>query len=121
MNSTEKFDRAMQIVCGTYTGMELHGPFTWKHAVYFMNLHEEVSHVCLGYGMQLEAEDDDDFFEAVVQWLLQKKVAAMIDIQCPDLMDGFDPHLKECVENRTTYNVKFVDGWTVIFQQPEKP
>uniref|UniRef100_A0A7E4VMF3 FTH domain-containing protein n=1 Tax=Panagrellus redivivus TaxID=6233 RepID=A0A7E4VMF3_PANRE len=154
IGSPEKYDHAVKIVTGTYIFLELKGVFTWRQAIHLMNVSKNIKYVTLCSRIQLDEEefdaffeavvqwlleqknvftidimyvkldltfDYDDFFKAVVQWLLQKKGATMIDIQCPDLMDGFDPRLKECVENRTTYNVKFVDGWTVNFRLPQKP
>uniref|UniRef100_A0A7E4URC2 BTB domain-containing protein n=1 Tax=Panagrellus redivivus TaxID=6233 RepID=A0A7E4URC2_PANRE len=77
MNSTDKFDHAVKIVSGTYNTLELYGPYTWKHAIHFMNVSNEIAHMCLGDGMLLDVKDFDAFFEAVVQWLKQQKNAVM--------------------------------------------
>uniref|UniRef100_A0A7E4VQN3 F-box only protein 22 n=1 Tax=Panagrellus redivivus TaxID=6233 RepID=A0A7E4VQN3_PANRE len=120
MDSTEKFDRAVEIVYGTYSCLDLLGPYTWKHAVHLMNVSKEVKNVCMGYGMLLEEDDFDAFFEAVVQWLNHQEGARMIDIQCPYLTVAFNPQFKEYVENGTTFKVKFSNGYTVICKSPQK-
>uniref|UniRef100_A0A7E4VN89 DUF4422 domain-containing protein n=1 Tax=Panagrellus redivivus TaxID=6233 RepID=A0A7E4VN89_PANRE len=114
LDSTEKFDRAVEIVYGTYNCLDLNGPFTWKHAIQLMNVSKRTKNTCMGNGMLLEVKDYNAFFEAVVRWLKRRKGAVTIDIQCPYLMDAFNPRFKEYVEYRTTFSVQFLGGGTYI-------
>uniref|UniRef100_A0A7E4VJS4 STAS domain-containing protein n=1 Tax=Panagrellus redivivus TaxID=6233 RepID=A0A7E4VJS4_PANRE len=117
MSSTEKFDQAVETVNGTYHSLELRGVYTWKHAIYFMNLSKEIKDVVLYNGMLLEVEDFDDFFEAIVQYLKHQRNATVIFIRCPYLTEAFDPQFKEFVDNRTTFTVMFIDGITIVYHQ----
>uniref|UniRef100_A0A7E4VLJ8 Phage protein n=1 Tax=Panagrellus redivivus TaxID=6233 RepID=A0A7E4VLJ8_PANRE len=83
-----------------------------------MNLSKEIEDVVLYDGMLLEVEDFDDFFEAIVQYCKHQKNATSIIIRSPALTNAFNPQLKDYVDNRTTFTVKFINGNTVIDQQP---
>uniref|UniRef100_A0A7E4VUG3 BTB domain-containing protein n=1 Tax=Panagrellus redivivus TaxID=6233 RepID=A0A7E4VUG3_PANRE len=116
LNSTEKFDHAVKIVSGTYRSLQLDGPYTWKHAIHFMNLSNKIEDVILHDGMLLELEDFNDFFEAVVRYCKHQENATIIIIRCPHLTEAFTPQFKEYVENRTTFAVRFSGGETVVYQ-----
>uniref|UniRef100_A0A7E4W4C1 RNA-directed RNA polymerase n=1 Tax=Panagrellus redivivus TaxID=6233 RepID=A0A7E4W4C1_PANRE len=119
LNSTEKFDRAVEIVAGDYTCLWLHGPFTWKHAVNLMNRNKRMKYATLGDQMLLDVEDFDDFFEAIVQWLRQQKHAIAIYIECPTLDLTFEARIKEYVQSRTSFYVFSPEYWVVICKQPK--
>uniref|UniRef100_A0A7E4VJD8 FBA_2 domain-containing protein n=1 Tax=Panagrellus redivivus TaxID=6233 RepID=A0A7E4VJD8_PANRE len=70
LDSTEKFDRTIELVRSCdYTCLTLQGPYTYKHAIYLMRVSKNVQHVCLSIGIQIEIEDYEDYYEAIVQWL----------------------------------------------------
>uniref|UniRef100_A0A7E4VPD8 ANK_REP_REGION domain-containing protein n=1 Tax=Panagrellus redivivus TaxID=6233 RepID=A0A7E4VPD8_PANRE len=119
MDSIDKFDRSVNLVCGIYCLIELQGQYTWRHAIHLMNTSKNVRYVCLKYGMQLEVDNFEEFFEAVVKFLGQQKDVLVLDIHCPHLDVTFEQRMKAYVEDRTNFDVIFPLDCLVIYKLPK--
>uniref|UniRef100_A0A7E4VN26 SIR2_2 domain-containing protein n=1 Tax=Panagrellus redivivus TaxID=6233 RepID=A0A7E4VN26_PANRE len=118
LDSTEKFDRIVKVVRSCdYTHLMLHGPYTYKHAIYLMSVSKNLKYVCLSIGIHVEIEEYDDYYEAIVQWLNRNNDAIMITVDCPDLDGTFPVYLEERVKAQTNFNATFCDTYVVIYKQ----
>uniref|UniRef100_A0A7E4VCF9 F-box domain-containing protein n=1 Tax=Panagrellus redivivus TaxID=6233 RepID=A0A7E4VCF9_PANRE len=119
LTSTKEFGRAIKIVDGNYSYLELQGRFTWKQAIHLMNVSKKMRYVCLRYRMQLKIEDFDAFFKAVVKWMHQQKDFIMMDVRCSHLDATFTPRFKNYIESKTIFHLYLQHNYVVICNLPK--
>uniref|UniRef100_A0A7E4ZRJ5 NR LBD domain-containing protein n=1 Tax=Panagrellus redivivus TaxID=6233 RepID=A0A7E4ZRJ5_PANRE len=114
--AVETFDHAVKIVSGTYRYVDLRVSYTWRHAIHLINVSKFIKFAYLWHHVQLEVEDFDEFFEAVVQWLINKKSALMFHMVYQHLDASFRSRFEDGIKARTKLNIHFLNSQVVVYK-----
>uniref|UniRef100_A0A7E4UQI2 F-box domain-containing protein n=1 Tax=Panagrellus redivivus TaxID=6233 RepID=A0A7E4UQI2_PANRE len=116
-NTPKMFDHAVKIFSGEYFYVSLEGAFTWKHAIHLMNASKRIKYAILRNGMQIDAFDYDDFFEAVVKWL-EKEHTIMLDLDWSAYHFAFPSQFMEYINSQTSFNAIINFNYISVFKHP---
>uniref|UniRef100_A0A7E4UU25 Uncharacterized protein n=1 Tax=Panagrellus redivivus TaxID=6233 RepID=A0A7E4UU25_PANRE len=115
-NGAETVDHAVKIVSGSYQYVDLRCPYTWRQAIHLMSVSNFIKFTCLRHTMQLEVEDFDEFFKAVVQWLHNKKSVLMFRMVYYNLDITFRSRFEAVIKAQTQLNIHFLNGQVVVYK-----